>query len=95
MSFQFNRRPAGAVQVPLPLFEAGEGGDPSRSDGEGEGCSCALKEALNNVEDAFGIRKDVVVPKPDHAIPVLPQPSGAVLIGACLAGVLAAVELDD
>ncbi len=54
-----------------------------------------LKEALNDVEDAFGIGKDVVVPEPDHAIPMLPQPRSAVLIGARLIGVLAAVELND
>jgi len=54
-----------------------------------------LKESLNSVEDAFGVREDVVVPEPDHAIPMLPQPGGAFLIGAYLLGMLAAVELDD
>ena|SRR5690349_20705414 len=75
----------------MPLSRtAGEGAEQSEA---GEGVPVA-QGFENDIQNAFGIGENIVVPKPDHTPTVLLQPRGASQIRGALV-VLTAIGLDD
>ena len=75
----------------MPLSRiAGEGAEQSEA---GEGLSAA-QGFENDIQNAFGIRENVVVPKPDHTPTLLLKPSSPPQVCRTLV-VLTTVGLDD
>src|SRR5215469_1216025 len=58
---------------------------------KGEGCSSALQEALDHLDNTVGVSQDVVVPEAQHAVALLLEPGSPLLILLGLIGVLAAI----
>ena len=64
------------------------------SGGEDEGHSSTVEETLNDLDDAFGVRQDIVVPEAQHAEIVVGRPLVANRVTR-IVGVLSTIDLDD
>ena len=83
------------VRCGFPLSRtAGEGWDPSRSDGKGEGLARGLVRQQNGLDHTLGIAQNVIVSEPDHAPALAFEQHRAPFVRHILR-VLAAIRLDD